>query len=434
MKYLNLDKQIVFNSLIFFFPISFLVGKSIVELFLFIFFITTLIYCKNWKNYLFDKSFIIILLSLYYLSVFFSTYINIEILAQTTDQNLILKSLVNFRYVIYIISIWFVFQEIKLDKRFFLITIFVYLIFLIDGYFQFFTGENFLGYLMPSGRISGIFEDELIFGSYIQKVIPIMITLFYLTFETKLKNKEIYFFLVLFLSTVIILLSGDRAAIIIFIFYLVISFLLLSSYRKILLMNFLISGAVLFLVVSSGTGKNLTTLDQRYNPKSTYNAHSAQTKNNHPIFKYIPRDHFGHFLIVKEMTKDNLYFGKGLKSFRFMCRGKLGNFYPVDGGVCSTHPHNYYLQSITAGGLIGLFFLSSIFILISFKMINIFLKLFKKTKNNELLTLSTICIFVYLWPLIPTGSFFSNWISGFNCFALGLFLFINSKSSSEKNK
>ena len=434
MKYLNLDKQIVFNFLIFFFPISFLVGRSIVELFLFIFFITTLIYCKKWKNYLFDKNFIVILLSLYYLSVFFSTYINIEILAQTTDQNLIFKSLINFRYVIYIISIWFVFQEIKLDKRFFLITIFVYLIFLADGYFQFFTGENLLGYSMPSGRISGIFEDEYIFGSYIQKVIPIMITLFYLTFETKLKNKSFYFFLVLFLSTVIILLSGDRAAIIIFVFYLAISFLLVPSYRKILLMNFLISGAVLFLVVSFGIGKNLGTLDQRYNPKSTYNAHSAQTKTNHPITKYIPRDHFGHFLVVKEMAKDNLYFGKGLKSFRFMCRGKLGNFYPVDGGVCSTHPHNYYLQSISAGGLTGLFFLSSIFILISFKMINIFLKLFKKTKNNELLTLSTICIFVYLWPLIPTGNFFSNWISGFNCFALGLFLFINSKSNSEKNK
>ena len=119
MKYLNLDKQIVFNFLIFFFPISFLVGRAIVELLTFMFFITTLIYCKNWKNYLFDKNFIVILLSLYYLSVFFSTYINIEILAQTTDQNLLLKSLINFRYVIYIISIWFVFQEIKLDKRFF---------------------------------------------------------------------------------------------------------------------------------------------------------------------------------------------------------------------------------------------------------------------------------------------------------------------------
>ena len=435
MTYFNFNKQILFNFLVFFFPLSFLVGRIVIELLLFIFFLTTLFYCKRWKAFFFDKNYIIILLSLFYLSVFFSTFINLEILSQTTNQNLLLKSLFNFRYVIYTISIWFIFQEIKLDKRFFAISIFFYLFFLIDGYFQFFTGQNLLGYTMPSsGRITGIFEDEYIFGSYIQKVIPIMITLFYLTFDSNFKNKSFYFFFVLFLSTNIILLSGDRSAIILFIFYLVIFFLLVPSYRKIFLMNFLVSGAILFLIVSFEIGKNLATLDQRYNPKSSYNAHSAQAKSNHPIIKYIPKDHFGHFLVVKEMSKDNLYFGKGLKSFRFMCRGKLGNLYPVEGGVCSTHPHNYYLQSISAGGLIGLFFLSSIFILISFKMLNIFLTLFKKTTHSELLTISTISIFVYLWPLIPTGNFFSNWISGFTCFALGLFLFINSNLSSEKDK
>ena len=84
------------------------------------------------------------------------------------------------------------------------------------------------------------------------------------------------------------------------------------------------------------------------------------------------------------MAKDNLYLGKGIKSFRLMCRGKLGNFYPVEGGVCSTHPHNYYLQSVSSSGVIGLFFLSSIFIYISFKMLLYFIDLFKK-KNHSIL-------------------------------------------------
>ena len=66
-------------------------------------------------------------------------------------------------------------------------------------------------------------------------------------------------------------------------------------------------------------------------------------------------------------------------------------------------------------------------------MLKIFLGLFKKTNDNEILVLSTITIFVYLWPIIPTGNFFGNWISGFNCFALGLFLFINSRSYNEKH-
>lgn len=371
---------------------------------------------------------------MFYLSIILSTYNNIEILSQTTDQNLLFKSFVNLRYIFYTISIWFVFKETQLDKRFFFVTLFIYLIFLIDGYFQFFTGENLLGYDMAGGRITGIFKDEYIFGSYIQKVIPIMISLFFLSFEENIRNKSIYFFLVLFLSTVIILLSGDRAAIILFVFYLIITFLFIKSYRKIFFINILLSGIVLFSIVNFEVGKNLAALDARYNPKSKTNAHNKQTITSHPILKHIPRDYIGHFLIVKEMTKDNLYLGKGIKSFRFMCRGKLGNLYPVEGGICSTHPHNYYLQSMSAGGLVGLFFLSSVFILFTFKMLNFFLGLFKKGNYNELLIISTISIFVYLWPFIPTGNFFSNWISGFNCFALGLFLFINSKFKSEKSK
>ena len=321
-----------------------------------------------------------------------------------------------------------------MNRIYICVSIFCLFMFFMIGCEDFLTGENLLGYSTISGRISGIFKDEFIFGSYIQKVIPIMITLLLLTFNLNFKNRSFYFFLVLFLSTVIILLSGDRAAIILFIFYLTICFLLITSFRKILLMNFLISGIALFLIFSFEIGKNLTTLNQRYDPKSSFNAHSAQVKSNHPIIKYIPKDHFGHYLIVKEMAKDNLYFGKGIKSFRFMCRGNLGNLYPVEGGVCSTHPHNYYLQSVSAGGFIGLFFLSSIFILISFKMLKIFLGLFKKKSQNELLILSTISIFVYLWPLIPTGNFFSNWITGFNCFALALFLFINSKFDNVKSE
>ena len=287
---------------------------------------------------------------------------------------------------------------------------------------------------MAGGRITSIFKDEYIFGSYIQKAIPIMITLFFLTFEKNIIDKSIYFLLILVLSTVIILLSGDRAAILLFGFFLAISFLFIKSYRKVFLINFLLSGIVLFSIVNFGVGKNLAALDARYNPTSKTNAHNKQTVTTHPILKHIPRDYAGHFLVVKEMTKDNIYLGKGIKSFRFMCRGKLGNLYPVDGGVCSTHPHNYYLQSLSAAGLFGLFFLSSIFVLISIKMLNIFFGLFKKETQSELMIVSTITVFVYLWPLIPTGNFFSNWIAGFNCFALGLFLFINSKFNSEKNK
>ena len=69
MKYFNLDKQILFNFL-YFFPLSYLAGRAIVELLLFLSFVVTLIYCKKWKDYFFDRNFIIVFLSILSISFF----------------------------------------------------------------------------------------------------------------------------------------------------------------------------------------------------------------------------------------------------------------------------------------------------------------------------------------------------------------------------
>ena len=434
MNYINTKNQSLLNTLIFFFPISFLIGRFFVELSLFVFTLVAICSFKKWSKFLLDKSPIIILLFLFYLTVLVSTINNLEILSKVTDQNLILKSFLNFRFILYIISVWFVLNETKINKNFINPLIFVYIFFLFDGYVQFFSGENLLGYTNSAGRITGIFEDEYIFGSYIQKVLPIILILIFFSFEMNTLKQKSYLFIILLLSTIIILLSGDRAANLLFLFFLILCTIYMSELRKILLINFFISGVVFFCIISLGIGKNVQSLDQRYNPTSEFNAHTLKKENPSPLLKYIPKDHLGHYLVVKEMAKDNLYLGKGIKSFRFMCRGKLGNFYPVEGGVCSTHPHNYYLQSVSSSGVIGLFFLLSIFIYISFKMLLYFIDLFKKKSQHSLVILSTICVFVYFWPLIPTGNFFSNWISGFNCFVLGLFLFISSKFKIGKNE
>lgn len=434
MNYINIKNQSFLNTLIFFFPISFLIGRLFVELSLFLFTLVAILSFKKWSKFLLDKSPIIILLFLFYLTVLVSTINNQEILSKVTDQNLILKSFLNFRFILYIVSVWFVLNETKINKNFIKLLIFVYIFFLFDGYVQFFSGENLLGYTNLAGRITGIFEDEYIFGSYIQKVLPIILILIFFSFEMNTLKQKSYLFIILLLSTIIILLSGDRAANLLFLFFLILCTIYMSELRKILLINFFISGIVFFCIISLDIGKNVQSLEQRYNPKSEFNAHTLKKENSSPLLKYIPRDHLGHYLVVKEMAKDNLYLGKGIKSFRLMCRGKLGNFYPVEGGVCSTHPHNYYLQSVSSSGVIGLFFLLSIFIYISFKMLLYFTDLFKKKSQHSLVILSTICVFVYFWPLIPTGNFFSNWISGFNCFVLGLFLFINSKFKIGKNE
>ena len=422
MIYFNNYKQIFLNFLVLTFPISFLVGRVFVEAILIILSIYTIVNLKKWKNYIIDKDYIIILLFLFYFAVSLSTLINLETLTQITDKPFLLKSFLNFRFIIYIISVWYVLEEIIFKKNVFIFTIGVYILFLVDGYTQFFSGQNLLGYqLISTGRITGIFEEEQIFGSYIQKVLPLVFILFILIFKEKVDFKSLL--IILSFSSIIIFLSGDRSALILFTLFLILSLIYLSNLRKIILLNFLITSLLISVIIFTGVGKNLKSLDKRYNLKSDYNMLINKNNASSTKLKFVPRDYYGHYLIVKEMTKDNLIFGKGIKSFRVMCRT---NHYPVENGVCSTHPHNYYLQSLSSGGLIAFFFLSLIFLIFTFKLIKLLFNLFNNKKNNNILTLTIITVFVYLWPIIPTGNFFNNWISGFNCFAIGLYLFINS--------
>lgn len=437
MNYLEKNKQLILNFLVLFFPLTFLLGKVIVELFLVLMTTYAFFNIKKFKKYLLQKNFIVILLLFFYIVVFISTINNIDVLSKTTDQNLLLKSIANLRFVIYIISILYILDNIIFKKNFFIITLIVYIIFLADGYVEFLIGENLLGYSNNSNRIAGIFKDEFIFGSYIQKVFPILFLFHLLIYKFKLNKKNFIFLsFVLILSTVIISLSGDRSALLLFILYLFLNTLIMKGLRKFFLLNFLISGIIISLLFFFQIGKNLETLNQRYNPSSNYNKyHSAQISNNKSYLRYISADHLGHFLVVKEMVKDNFIIGKGYKSFRFMCRGKLGNFYPVEKGICSTHPHNYYLQSLSSAGIIGFILLSSIFLFFFHKIYYFLFNIFKnKKKINLIFASSTICMFIYFWPLIPTGNFFSNWISGFNCFAIAMFIFIKSKFNIQVTK
>ena len=109
------------------------------ELSLFLFTLVAILSFKKWSKFLLDKSSIIILLFLFYLTVVVSTINNQEILSKVTDQNLILKSFLNFRFILYIVSVWFVLNETKINKNFIKPLIFVYIIFLLDGYVQFFS-------------------------------------------------------------------------------------------------------------------------------------------------------------------------------------------------------------------------------------------------------------------------------------------------------
>ena len=131
--------------------------------------------------------------------------------------------------------------------------------------------------------------------------------------------------------------------------------------------------------------------------------------------------------MAKKLFLDNLVFGTGPKGFRHHCR-KIN--YNSEIGICSTHPHNILAQISSELGIIGIIFFSIFFIFLIKQFFHI---AFIKTKNNHhyAFLVASLGIFINLFPFLPSGNLFNNWISLFIYFNLGLYLVSNKKLNSK---
>ena len=82
--------------------------------------------------------------------------------------------------ILIILSIYFLKNKIDFFKYFYLILFATILVVCLDALLQFFYGQNIFGFVSNSkNRISGLFHDEYILGSYLVRFTPILISLFF---------------------------------------------------------------------------------------------------------------------------------------------------------------------------------------------------------------------------------------------------------------
>jgi O-antigen ligase len=93
---------------------------------------------------------------------------------------------------------------------------------------------------------------------------------------------------------------------------------------------------------------------------------------NFTNLNYLSEEHEKLILSGIEVFKENIIIGSGIKTYHEECN-KIKKIKNLD-ILCSTHPHNTYIQLLAAVGIFGTFVVIAIFFYILFFNIQIFKK------------------------------------------------------------
>ena len=372
---------------------------------------------KNKEFYFFNSKPLIIFFCFCFYCIFLSI-----IVAEDTMLSFE-SSLFYFRIGVFSCFIWYLIDQDKsILTYFYYVLVLSFLALVIDGYIQYFTGYNILGFWYSENyRISSFFGDELIMGSYLSRLYPLLFALFMVK---KKKLFEFYFILLLFiLVSGLIFMSGERAALFLHMISLLFIFILIKQFVKIkiILAIFIISFlSILFLANENFQHRFIK------DPIS----HMQIFKKKQKAFIFTPY----HDSLIRtsfNIFKDQPIEGHGPKMFRLLCKDPK---YAVGINPCSTHPHNFYIQLLAETGIMGFLFLFSALVYVTYTALRQFKSIILKEKRP--LSDYQVCllagILITVWPLTTNSNFFNNWMMIVYSLPVGFYL--QSIYSKKKNK
>ena len=372
-------------------PISLVTGPFFPDLFLSIIsLIYILFFFKEDKYDSFIKIYLLIIISFFFIIIFSSLISDVMFIS-------LKSSLFYVRFIIFPPAVLFLFKKNKnLITYFLYILIITLLIIVADSYVQYFFGRNIFGFKPMiiadiDLRITGMFGDDEVLGSYLSKFLPILISLLFLS---DFKNKDNISLIFIVLFGLSIFLSSERTSFIHFIIFIILFFSLsrINFNRGII---FLLFVTLILTIISFDSGKKHRMI------VSTFNSIKSLE-----FSKY----HSDHYKTAYKMFLDKKLTGHGPKSFRYKCSDLK---YETGKSSCSTHPHNTYIQLLAETGILAFLIIFNIFLYLSYLIIKIFSEkyFFKKFSYNQS-QIPIICgLFIYLFPLSPNGNFFNNWLN-----------------------
>ncbi len=397
-----------FSYLVILLPLALVTGPFLSDLIVSSSALFFIYYSVKTSNYFYFKNLFFKFFFIFWLYIVFVSFFSDNFLVS-------FKSSITFiRFGIFVLLLFYLVNEKKnFLKNFTIFFLIFYLIILFDSYFQFIFGFNIFGFKSPSAnRLSSFFGDEMVVGSFLSRLFPL--ALFCILILSKQYTKKIKYLspVLLILVDLIIYLSGERTSFAILLI-INIGFILLISQMKILrLLTFIISIIIISFITLSNDRVKDRMIDQ------TMKDFGVKTEKIY-LFSNV---HQQHYETAFKIFKDNMLIGAGPKMFRYECSDKK---YYIGKFSCTTHPHNLHLQFLSEIGLIGyLFLLITLIFTIKEFLITFYLSYLKKVsvEKFDLQNCILIGVFANLFPFLPSGNFFNNWLSIIYFLPIGFYI------------
>ena len=393
----RIDKYKLVDCSILFLPILFILGSPFINFITILFTIIFLNHCYRVNQWEWLKEKWILIFLIFWIYNVINSFLSIDVTAALRSSFFYLRFLFFSLCIFYLGFKFLPFKKII----FFWIIIIAFVSF--DIYFQYFIGFDLFGYKAEHGpRYSGPFGNELIAGSYLSRFLPLIIPLLIITSKKNKKNSILIpIFLILLIFSV--LLTGERASFLFLLEFLILYFIFLFRNKiSVLLKIFIPTLISLALLI------NLPGIKDRYS--DLYN-----------ILINFEQSSYGKLYSSGiQVWKLNPINGVGFKNFRVNCDIQVVDLSDNTHPLCSTHPHNLYLEILSETGIIG-FLLFCFFILFLLKKI---LKQLNFNKNEILKIVPVIILFLLIWPISTAGSFYTSWNGLYFWLYLGLFLIL----------
>ena len=164
-------------------PLALLTGPFLPDLFLSLIsicFLYLVFIEKEWKYF---KNLFFLIFLIFYLYLILCSFLSENIYISLRS------SVFYIRFVIFSLAVWFLINNKKNILKIFTYSLLTtFMLALLDGYMQFFYSTGIFNIESPAHRLSLLFDDKLILGGYLVRLLPLLIGLLIYNFKFTTRN------------------------------------------------------------------------------------------------------------------------------------------------------------------------------------------------------------------------------------------------------